>query len=222
MPKPNNHIFDLSGTGDRSTGGRPAMARRMLSLFLVLLYISLVPPTAAQAIDVQISNIKVTEEGRDLLLSLKIENAFNEKLEEAIQNGIPATFSFFVVLNRDRNFWADETISEFSITHTLKYHNLKNHFIITKSWENNKQMISDSFDEAKQMMSDIIGLKVISRDKLQVGSRYRISVKAELGKESIPFFINYMFFFATMWDFETQWHSHEFFYPLSGLKGPEK
>lgn len=222
MPNPNNHSFDLSEAGVHSTGKRTATILRILSIFLLLLCGRLLLPAAAQAIDVQISNIKVMEAGRDLLVSFKIENAFNEKLEEAVLNGIPATFSFFIALTRKRDLWADETISEFSVTHTLKYHNLKNHFIITKSWENNKQMISDSFDEAKQMMSDISGLKFISRDKLEVGSRYRISVKAELDKGNLPRFLNYIFFFATMWDFETQWHSHDFFYPLSVLKGPEK
>lgn len=198
---------------------RITMPRQTASIILLLCCLLLLP-TAASAIDVQISNIKVTEEGRDLLVSLKVENAFNEKLEEAILNGIPATFSFFIILNRNRDLWPDETITEFSVTHSLKYHNLKNHFIITKSWENNKQMIADSFEEAKEMMSDISGLKVVSRDKLQVGSRYRISAKAELDKVNLPFLLNYIFFFASMWDFETQWHTHEFLYPLSILKGP--
>jgi len=189
---------------------------------IILLCCILLLPALASAIDVQISNIKVTESGRDLFLSLKIENAFNEKLEEAIFNGIPATFSFFIVLTRIQEFWPDEKILQLTVTHTLKYHNLKNHFIITKSWENNKQMISDSFDEAQEMMSDISGLKLIARDKLNAGSRYQISTKAALDKVSLPFFLNYVFFFATMWDFETQWHTHEFFYPLPVSKGAKQ
>ena len=189
---------------------------------LLLLLFNLLAPNFAAAIDVQISNIAMKEEGRELLLSLKVENAFHEKLEEAILNGIPATFSFLIRLERIRDLWPDETVTEFTVTHSLKYHTLKNHFIITKSWENNKQMISDSFAEAKQMMSEINGLKLVNRDRMRTEWRYRVSAKAELDKVNLPFFLNYIFFFASMWDFETQWHSHEFLYPLPLLKGPEK
>ena len=178
---------------------------------LLLLLFNLLAPNFAAAIDVQISNIAMKEEGRELLLSLKVENAFHEKLEEAILNGIPATFSFLIRLERIRDLWPDETVTEFTVTHSLKYHTLKNHFIITKSWENNKQM-----------MSEINGLKLVNRDRMRTEWRYRVSAKAELDKVNLPFFLNYIFFFASMWDFETQWHSHEFLYPLPLLKGPEK
>ena len=79
-----------------------------------------------------------------------------------------------------------------------------------------------AFLHPSEMMSDISGLKLISRDKLEAGSRYQVSVKAELDKGNLPVFLNYVFFFASMWDFETQWHTHEFLYPLPVLKGHKK
>lgn len=186
--------------------------RKHIIVFTLLLCFTLMIPVSAIAIDVQISGIKVATPGKNLLLSLKVEGAFNEKLEEAILNGIPATFSFFIVLTRKRTFWADEQITELNVTHTLKYHNLKNHYIIKKSWEDDKPVIAETFEEAKQMMSEIDGLKVIPLQALQRGNRYEISAKAELDKVKLPFLLNYIIFFASLWDFETEWHSHEFVY----------
>lgn len=183
-----------------------------VKIFILLFFITLQFPLSAHAIDVQLSGINVKKENGDLLLSLKVEGAFNENLEEAVLNGIPATFSFYINLNRKRAFWADEEIAALKVTHTLKYHNLKNHYIIKKSWEGDTPFITDSFDEAKKMMSEISGLQLIPLARLEKGSRYEIAAKAELDKVKLPFLLNYILFFASVWDFETQWHTYEFVY----------
>ncbi len=186
--------------------------QKYIKICTLFLCFTLLLPLCAFAIDVQLTSMKVTESGDDLLLSLKVEGAFNEKLEEAVLNGIPATFSFFIILDRKRTFWADEQIVELNVTHTLKYHNLKNHYIIKKSWQDNKPVIAESFDEAKKMMSEINGLNIVPLKKLKEGSRYKITAKAELDKVRLPIILNYIFFFASLWDFETEWHSYEFIY----------
>jgi len=178
----------------------------------LLLCFNLLFPLFAFAIDVQLSGIKVTDGTNDLLISLNVEGAFNEKLEEAVLNGIPATFSFFINLNRVRTAWADEQIIGLNVTHSLKYHNLKNHYIIKKSWQDNKPVITDSFDEAKKIMSEIHGLKVVPLKSLRKENRYQIMAKAELDRVKLPFILNYILFFASLWDFETEWHSYEFVY----------
>ncbi|MDA3898616.1 MAG: DUF4390 domain-containing protein [Desulfobacteraceae bacterium] len=186
--------------------------QKHIKIYFLLLCFTLLFPLLAFAIDVQLSGIRTTETTDDLLLSLKVEGAFNEKLEEAILNGIPATFSFFIYLNRVRTAWADEQIVELNVTHTLKYHNLKNHYIIKKSWQDNKPIIAESFDEAKKLMSEISGLKITPLKKMKKGYRYQIIAKAELDKVKLPFILNYILFFASLWDFETEWHSYEFVY----------
>jgi hypothetical protein len=187
------------------------MQKHIITTALLICF-TLLCPLLTFAIDVQLSGIRVTDTTNDLLLTLKVEGAFNEKLEEAVLNGIPATFSFFIILNRVRTAWADEQIVELNVTHTLKYHNLKNHYIIKKSWQDNKPIITKSFDEAKQIMSEINDLKVIPLKKLQKDNRYQITAKAELDKVELPFILNYILFFASLWDFETEWHSYEFVY----------
>jgi len=186
--------------------------QKHIKITLTLLCFILLFPLLTFAIDVQLSGIKVTDTTDDLMLSLKVEGAFNEKLEEAVLNGIPATFSFFINVNRVRTAWADEQIVELNVTHSLKYHNLKNHYIIKKSWQGNKPIITESFDEAKKIMSEINDLKLVPLKTLRKENRYQISAKAELDKVKLPFILNYILFFASLWDFETEWHSYEFVY----------
>lgn len=169
-------------------------------------------PSLAFAQDAKLVDIEVSNNRDDLLIFLKIDGAFNQKLKEAVLNGIPATFSFFITLEESLPLWPDKTIIELNIIHTLKYNNLKKSFTVKRSWEDNKPLTTKSFKEAKQMMSEIKSLKLVSLKKLTKGSKYQVNARAELDKVKLPFLLNYIFFFASLWDFETDWQSFEFDY----------
>ncbi len=185
---------------------------KSVKIFSILICLALSWPAAGQAIDVQLSGIRVTENPTHLLLSLQVEGAFNEKMEEAVLNGIPTTFSFLINIARKRTLWTNDPVVTVNVTHTIKYHNLKNHYIIKRSGDSDNPFVTDSFDEAKEIMSRIENMPVVPLRKLKKDHRYIISAKAELDKVRLPFLLNYIFFFASLWDFETEWHTYEFVY----------
>ncbi len=189
----------------------PPLAR----LTAVILCVVLILPAFAYASDAILTDFGVSDNGQDLLLNLRVVGAFNDKLREAILTGIPATFSFYITLNRKRSLWPNSTVADLTVTHTLKYHVLKNHFIITRSWDGNKPLTTDSFAEAQKWMSEIKGLKLTSLKNLILGNHYEIRAKAKLDKVNLPLFFNYIFFFTFLWDFETSWHTYEFIYTPS-------
>lgn len=175
-----------------------------------LLLASAVP---ARAGDAFLTDFQVSEKGDYLLLNFRVVGAFNQKLEEAIQNGVPATFSFFITLDRKRAVLPDN-VSDLTLTHTLKYHVLKNQYIVKRSWEEGKTLSTDSLSEAQGWMTEIKGLKLARLKNLEDGRHYEIKAKAELEKVDLPLFLNFVFF-TFLWDFETKWHSYEFIHPPS-------
>jgi hypothetical protein len=194
----------------------PLLARQPLTqMIAVILCVMLMAPAFADAEDAILTDFGVSDNGQDLLLNLHVVGAFNEKLREAILNGIPATFSFSITLDQKRSLLPDSTVADRTATHTLKYHVLKNHFIVKRSWEGNKPLTTDSFEEAQQWMSEIKGLKLTSLKKLTPGKHYEIRAKAKLDKVNLPPFFNYIFFFTFLWDFETSWHTYEFIHTPS-------
>lgn len=178
----------------------------------LLLCVILFWQSSAAAKDVQISYLTATSDEHDLRIDLKVKGAFQKKMEEAILNGIPTTFSYFIFLQKPRFLWLSQNIAEIKVTHTIKYNNLKNTYSITRSWDGNKTLTTDSFDEAKRLMSEIKGLKVIPLKKLKKGRQYNLKAKAELDKVTLPFFLNYVFFFVSLWDFETDWYTVTYVY----------
>ena len=184
--------------------------RKKICISILICYILF--PCNSFAQDATLTNIIVTNTRDDLLIYLTVEGAFREKMKNAILSGVPTTFSFFIQLYRVRNLWPDKEIGEIDITHTIKYNNLKKEFIITRSWENNQPIVTKSFKEARKLMSEVDGLKVAALSRLEKGSQYQIRAKAQLSKLTLPFYLHYVLFFVSLWDFETDWYTIEFIY----------
>ena len=61
-------------------------------------------------------------------------------------------------------------------------------------------------------MSRIEDLKVTRIRKLEKGEKYQLHMMAELDMIRLPLYLHYVFFFLSLWDFETDWHTIEFRY----------
>ena len=112
------------------------------------------------------------------------------------------TFSFIIDLYRVRNMWLDKEMTSIKVTNTLKYNNLKKEYTVTRSWESEKPLVVKSFEAAKKLMTEVDSLTVIALDRLEKGKRYQIRAKAELSKLTLPFYLHYVLFFVSLWDFE--------------------
>ena len=183
---------------------------RIFSTAIALLLLLTCMPVFGQEATLNIKTVTNTRD--DLLLFLDVEGAFTQEMEEAILSGVQATFTFIITLEKVRGFWWNTQITDQELMHEIKYDNLKKEFSITRPWESENPTITKSFDEAKRLMTQIDSLKIAPLDILEKGQRYQIRAKAELGKITLPFYLHYVLFFVSLWDFETDWHTIDFIY----------
>ena len=181
-------------------------------LIWVLGSLLLMLPLPSCAQDASLTNIIVTNTRDDLLLYLTVKDAFPPDIEETIESGVPATFSFLIHLYRVRGFWMDKEINEMVVTHTIKYDNLKKEYSVTRSWDGNRPQVVKSFNEAKKLMKEIDSLPIVSLSELEKGKQYQIRAKAKLSELTLPFYLHYILFFMSLWDFETDWYTIDFIY----------
>ena len=178
----------------------------MLGLFLLL-------NGAAWAQDARVTDVIVTNTRDDLILYFRVQDCFTEELQQAIMNGVPTTFTFLVSLNQVRSFWKDKNLASLEIRHTVVYHNLKNEFVITRSEHKEAPIVVHSLNEAKKAMAEIENLKIAKLKSIEKNRRNQVSVKAELSKITLPFYLHHVFrFFLFLWDFETDWYTTDFIY----------
>jgi hypothetical protein len=169
-------------------------------------------PLQSLAQDARLANIIVTNTRDNLLIYLTVKDAFSPKMQETIHSGVPATFSFIINLYGVRSLWPDRQIAAIKVTHTLKYDNLKKTYTVVRSWEKEKPHVVTSLEEAKKLMTEVDSLTIVPLDQLEKGKQYQIRAKAELDKLTLPFYLHYILFFVSLWDFETDWYTIDFIY----------
>ena len=187
--------------------------RHLEPLTLLLIFCFLLSfPSPLQAAEATLSDIIVTNTQEDLLVFFDIKGCFTREMEEAILNGIPTTFTIVIKLYRARTAWLDASIASITLEHTIKYDSLKNEFRVTRSEEDNTEIVVKDFEAAKKAMAEIRNIRVVPLKELQERGKYQLRVKAELEKVRLPLYLHYVLFFVSLWDFETDWYTVDFIY----------
>ncbi|MBN2255327.1 MAG: DUF4390 domain-containing protein [Deltaproteobacteria bacterium] len=181
----------------------------MLVLFLVL---SLCLPLPTYAKDAAITNFIITNTPENVIIYCRVINCFTQKMEDAILAGIPTTFTFYVELRRERNYWFDKEISSLEIKHTVKYDTVKKIFYVMRSGSGKEPEQFRDFATAKRVMSNLDGVAVSPMKELVRGRSYYVTVKAMLDKVRLPLHMEYVLFFVSLWDFETDLYREDFIY----------
>lgn len=187
--------------------------RQYLLPLIFIIWVTLVVPANLFADNnAVLANIKLANTRDHLLTYFEVRNAFTDKINQAVQNGIPTTFSFYVSLYKTGNSMLDKKIADIEIKSTVKYNSLKEEFSVSRPWKDEKPAVTNSFEEAKSWMTEVDNLKIIPLKDLIKGDKYQIRVKAELDKVTLPLSLHYVFFFVSFWDFETDWYLINFTY----------
>jgi hypothetical protein len=184
-------------------------ARNLLCAALCFVVLTVFQPCQLQAQEATITDFTVSNSESQLLLYLTVKDCFNDEMETAIHNGIPATFTFYVDLYLMRKTWPDKKIASLDFNHIMEYDSLKKEYKIHKAEKGNSELTS-SLEEAKSLMSEINGLPVFPLEQLDDEATYKIKAKAKLAKKTLPLYFHYLIPFSSLWDFETEWHELNF------------
>ncbi|MBF0112602.1 MAG: DUF4390 domain-containing protein [Desulfamplus sp.] len=178
----------------------------------LLLVQPFIAPAAFAKRRCSLENIVITRTRDNLIGYFNVTGAFTEKMSEAILKGVPASFAFFILVYRKQDGWFDKKVAEVNLTATLKYNSLKQDFTVLRPWKTDKPFTTTSFEQAKEMASTIYNLKIIPISELEKGEQYKILIKAEMNKATLPLYLHYVFFFISYWDFETDWYEINMLY----------
>jgi hypothetical protein len=181
-------------------------------IFSFMACLLMLPLQAAAAAPPALSNITVLNTDEDLLLYLRLEGAFSEKIKSQVLEGTPTTFAFSIRLERVRDLWLDQKIADLHVEHTIRYDRVKKEFTVRRSWKGNEAETTTSFDEAQLWMSQVDSLTIAPLNRMQRGSQYELITKAEISRRSLPAGLHYALFFMSFWEEETDWYIINFTY----------
>jgi len=185
------------------------MLRKTVVILLILAFLFPVPK-AGYGLEARIADFLINTTEKDLLVHFKVRDCFTKKMEEAILAGIPTTFTFLLELHRERDFWFDSRLVSGVTRHTIKYDTVKKIFYVTFSGNGRGPLEFSDFAAAKKAMEEVNAAVLAPLNQLIRDGRYYVKVKAKLDKVRLPLRMEYVFFFVSLWDFETGWERKDF------------
>jgi Domain of unknown function (DUF4390) len=160
----------------------------MKAIFALLGFLFLAPQVSA---DPRISEIKIDLDGERVVTGFTLRDAFDSRLAERIDSGLPTTILYSFQLHRDRKRWLDLRLKEAALEVTALFdaaaraytvhYKLDGDLVESKTVRDKKAL--------EEAMTQIAGLPVFSLEGIPREGRFLVKVRAELGSRTILSFI---------------------------------
>lgn len=168
-------------------------------------------PLSGEANEAKFTDLLITNNAGQITVYARVINCFTPDMEAAILAGVPTTFTFLFDFYQERSYWWDKKMARHIIQHTIKYDNVKKDFLLTST----NRPESDTFqtlENTKKAMADLSGVVVYQVNSIEKDKSYYVKMKAKLEQVRLPLHMEYLFFFVSLWDFETDWHKQNITY----------
>ena len=153
-----------------------------------------------------IVNIGVGTKGKVVLMNARLVDGFNNSIMDAIENGVPISFTFIVELRQKNNLWSDDLISSNTINHTIQYDSLKMVYRFSESGKSIKRkIITRNKENYQKLMLTLENIPIASTRRLTSNEKYYIRIKANLETDHIWFPFNHLFSFLPFNNLEAAW-----------------
>ncbi len=158
---------------------------RAAVLFCFALFVLLASGAAAEA---RIEELVVTVEGHQVLARWELRGAFDRKLRERVESGLPTPIVFRIELQRDRKRWYDRQLAATTLEVVALYDAVTREFTVNSKLDGElieSRTVRD-LPALAEALTRLGPLPVFSLAELPRG-RYRllVKIKAELGSRTI-------------------------------------
>lgn len=185
---------------------------RVFYIYLFMMILTVATPGTAKAdMKPRMVDILITSSTENVLLYARLVDCFKTEMESAILAGVPAVFTLHLDVYQERSYLWNKHIVSKEIRRTIKYDNLKKIFSITTNGSSQPVIFSD-FESAQKGMADLNGISVIPISYLSKGNNYYAGIRVKIDKVRLPFNMEYVLFFVSLWDFETPLYKIRFSY----------
>ena len=173
-----------------------------LTALIVLLLMNELSVEAAPSL----VNIGVGTNGTTVVINARLVEGFTDSIEEAVEDGIPITFTFEAELRQVNSLWNDTLISTNTIKHIIKYDSLKQVYRFTESGKGVKRRIATRNKlKSQKMMLTLNNIPIASARRIVSNEKYYVRIKANLETDSFWFPFNELLFFLPFNNFNSAW-----------------
>ena len=169
--------------------------------FLALLLLAIVPFARAEGIEVTSATVEPSEDG--WMLDATFDMQFSQRLEEAVNRGVPLYFVVEFELARPRWYWFDEKPVQLSQTYRISYTPLLRQYRLSVGsvYQNFTR-----FEEVTRVLSRLRGWHVAEKGALKKDQVYQASVRMRLDTAQLPKPFQLNAISSRDWTLDSDWH----------------
>ena len=160
-----------------------------------------IPPALAEGIAVSSAAIEPADDGWNLEAAFDVQ--FSQRLEEAVNRGVPLYFVIEFELSRPRWYWFDEKPVELSQTYRISYTPLLRQYRLTIG---NVYQNFTRFEEVTRVLSRLRGWHVADKGALKKDQVYQAAVRMRLDTAQLPKPFQLNAIASRDWTLASDWH----------------
>lgn len=178
-----------------------AMAHALRAVALAILLAASPLLAQAEGISVTSATIEPAEDGWNLEVQFDVQ--FTQRLEEAVNRGVPLYLVVDFELSRPRWYWFDEKPVQLSQTYRISYTPLLRQYRLTIGtvYQNFTR-----FEEVTRVLSRLRGWHVAEKGALKKDQVYQASVRMRLDTAQLPKPFQLNAIASRDWSLASEWH----------------
>jgi hypothetical protein len=141
-------------------------------------------------------------------LFARVAYPVNEDIRAALKDGLMLNFDLDVVVSRERRFWMDETVAEYTLRRELLYHAVSDRYVARDvDSRNNDQHSYSTLEEALEALGTVEAWPFLLSPQLSPNRQYRVSLRAGVRRGRLSDTMRVLLFWTDDWHRESEWFS---------------
>jgi hypothetical protein len=142
-------------------------------------------------------------------LFARVDYPVNEDIRAALKDGLTLTFDLDVIVARERRFWVDDDVANYTLHRELVYHAVSDRYL-TRDIDPRSSMQQHSYatlEEALEALGTVDAWPVLVASQLGANREYRVSLRAGVRRGRLPDTLRVLLFWTDDWHRESEWFS---------------
>jgi hypothetical protein len=191
---------------------RARPANNLLTLLLAaLLAVGAAPVARSDALDgvLEVRSAYVNIEQGVFQLYARVQYPVNDDIRAALKDGLKLTFELDMVVSRERRFWMDADVFNYTLKRELIYHAVSDRYITREldSRSPNPQHSYATLEEALEALGTVDAMPILVSSQLSPNREYRVSLRAGVRRGQLADTLRVLLFWTDDWHRESEWFS---------------
>ena len=186
-----------------SLESRRRVTRRALAVLAWIL--AALPCTASFAQDFEVRTANLRLAGDFWALTARIDYHLTEKALDALNNGVPLTFTVDISISRERRWWLDPEVVRVKRDRQLSYEPLTKRYLVNYP-ESGEQSSHGTLFGALNALGRVQSLAIVEASRLTKGETYDVALRAVLDQQTLPGPLRVLAFWGGGFSLESDWY----------------